>query len=245
MGEVTNENVAGIIVTYNPDASYFSAVINNALHQVSHLVIIDNNSSNFSEILSQCDGPKFTIIRLEKNLGTEGAYNIVVDKLKLDPRNAWVIFPDQDTLLEFNYIQSLLESYNNSKIPVDDVWVLRGLERYRGKNKPIRRRNQFEIVKTAIMSGSVVKMECLNKIRLREEFFLDHVDTDFYNKIRESGHCALRFNDVTMMHSLGETIDFQGRPTTYHKSSSNYLATRNAVVLFLEGGLESKLVWFT
>ena len=244
MKSINIRNVAGILVTYNPNVLNLSKVLNIAVKQVSCLVIVDNNSSNFEEISSICTDPKFLIIRSDRNLGTSGAYNVGYNSLKTKLGIEWVLFLDQDTLLEPNYVELLFEECNNINDP-ERIWIIRGLEQYTGKRRNERSHKQFEIVKTAIMSGSIVKMEALSKIRFREEFFMDHVDTDFYNKVRKSNHLAIRFNDRTMMHSLGETVIFQGRPTTYHSSASNYLATRNATILILEGFIDIRLIWFT
>jgi rhamnosyltransferase len=237
-------NVAGIVVTYNPNISILSRVLSIAIKQVSCMVIVDNNSNNFEEISSICKEPKFIIMRSDRNLGTSGAYNMAYESLKTKLGIEWVLFLDQDTVLEPDYVELLFEECNKINIP-DKIWIMRGLEQITGKERKKRSHKQFKIVRTDTMSGSLIKMEALSKIRFRDEFFLDHVDTDFFNKVWKSNHLAIRFNDITMMHSLGKTINFQGRPTTYHGSARDFQAARNITILILEGYIELRPIWFT
>jgi GT2 family glycosyltransferase len=93
------------------------------------------------------------------------------------------------------------------------------------------------------MSGSLVRITAFDTIRFRDEFFVDLVDTDFYYQVRESGHFAVSFDEAVILHTLGVTIDFQGRPSSYENSKRIYLLARNGTSLVLEGRADVKLIW--
>lgn len=240
-----NKNTGGLIVTFNPRIEMFERVLAAISAQVSILVIVDNASRNVGEIDRLCLRYNFKIIKNHQNLGMAKALNIGVSELRKNLDIEWVLFIDQDTILQNDYVLTLLENLYSSQLNTEDIWVVRGTEIYTGKPMTKNKKSPYKKIKGALLSGSLVKINALKDITFRDDFFVDLVDTDFYNKIRKSKHYALSFNKVYIIHSLGTTINLQGRPTTYHNGPRTYLATRNATVLLMEGFFDFRLLWFT
>lgn len=245
INQAKNKNIGGLIVTFNPSIELFEKVLEAISAQVSILIIVDNGSRNVNEIDRLCSSYNFKIIKNNHNQGMATALNVGVSELRKTLGLDWVIIIDQDTILQNDYIFRLLENISSTQLNTEEIWVVRGTERYIGKPIPRHNNSPYKKIKGALLSGSLVKINALRDITFRDDFFVDFVDTDFYNKIRKSKHYALSFNNVYIIHSLGKTINLQGRPTTYHDGFRTYLATRNATVLLMEGFFDFRLLWFT
>lgn len=240
-----NRNTGGLIVTFNPRIELFERVLAAISAQVSILLIVDNASRNVGEIDRLCSTYNFKIIKNHKNMGMAKALNIGVSELRRNLDIDWVLFIDHDTVLQNDYVHTLLQNLYSAQLNTEEIWVVRGTEIYMGKPMTRHKKSPYQKIKGALLSGSLVKINALKDITFRDDFFVDFVDTDFYNKIRKSKHYALSFNNVYIIHSLGTTINLQGRPTTYHDGPRTYLATRNATVLLMEGFFDFRLLWFT
>ncbi len=238
-----SENVGGLLVTYNPVINSFKEVLDSVTKQVSILIIIDNGSANIDDLIHLCSNPSVRVIRNQNNFGIAKAMNLGVAELKKVSKVEWVLLLDHDTILQDGYVSILIDKLSLSPFRPEQIWIVRGIEHYVGKSATKERNFVSKKINGAILSGSLVRMEALNNIAFREEFLIDFVDADFYREIRKSKHLAVCFNNVFMTHSLGKTIDFKGRPTTYHDSSRVYLATRNGTVLILEGDIDFRLLW--
>lgn len=77
-----------IIITYNPNISRLKLVINFAYWASDNIYIVDNNSSNFSDLtylLTQYNKINFT--QLNRNMGLAGTFNKFIDQFQLNKKN--------------------------------------------------------------------------------------------------------------------------------------------------------------
>ncbi len=124
------EVVVCLVVTYNPNPKRFNLVLRSALFQCDQVVIIDNYSANYSNImesvrLNDVHG-KVVIVRNSTNLGLAAALNIgkALAMQKFSPD--WVLLLDQDTILSPNYVFTLLSKLRSVGDP-SNVGVIGGL----------------------------------------------------------------------------------------------------------------------
>lgn len=236
-----NANIAGLIVTFNPDIKILNTVVKRLREQVSIVMLVDNNSDNISSVLEIASGYGTRVIRNDKNFGLPGGLNEGVSELTSDESLKWILVLDQDSIPDQNYVSNLISAFED--LDQDNVWAIRGVEKYAGKAHRRDEKWKMKYIRGSIMSGSLIKTEALKAISFREDFFMDFVDTDFYFELRKRGHSIVSFNGIFLNHALGGTIDLKGRKTTYHKSSRLYYIARNGMILILEGKFDRKLPW--
>jgi rhamnosyltransferase len=264
-----NQTIAGLIVTYNHEIHRFNRVLYSALSQCHKVVIVDNYSFNYLEIL-RCvaltgERHNVTVIRNTKNLGLAAALNVGKTFVLKEFSPDYVLFLDQDTVPSFRYVSTLLDELavagNFMKIG-----VINALSRECKLNNflsklvslvfldllTIRKNLSSHLVEPTfvIISGSIIRADLLATVSFREGFFLDWVDYDFCIRARKAGYSIVLLKKVLLSHSLGTTKHFGRLEVLYEPSFRYYLIVRNARILFEEGKISffrllySAIRWF-
>jgi rhamnosyltransferase len=226
------ENVDGLIVTFNPDVTRFSRVLDSAANQLHEIVIIDNDSKNIGDIEQIVTPVKnVTLIKNKTNTGLAAALNQGFSYLlSRKYANGWILTLDQDTVLTRYAVREVLTSLM-AQSGFKDVGIV-SLS-YGRKNK-----KTFREIHHAITSGSLIRADILGNIKTREEFFIDNIDLDFSYRVRQIGYKILAYKEKLASHELGKTA-FKGaiKFVEYEASSRYYYIVRNSTVLYLEGKL--------
>ncbi|WP_051006313.1 glycosyltransferase [Liquorilactobacillus vini] len=71
-----NSKIGALIVTYNPEVSKLLSNIKAISPQVDRVVVVDNGSINYKNIIEVTNGLNSEMINLGKNLGIAAAQNI-------------------------------------------------------------------------------------------------------------------------------------------------------------------------
>jgi rhamnosyltransferase len=221
-------NVAAIIVTYNPEMNRFNKVIDSITNQINRIIIVDNNSKNRDTIKENLKGyTNIEIIENNENYGIGKGLNIGVERLK-DSMD-WILTLDQDTIVLVK-IKELLKDLSESHESEKNVGIL-ALNVKEEKNNYENKKfinGFYPIISGTIVNSVVYK----NGLRYREEFFLDHVDTDFDFSVRYKGFKILITTKKCIDHEWGKIINSKKK-----RCQSNfriYLTIRNGTRLFLE-----------
>ncbi|GEM_PF-4036762 len=248
------EVVVCLLVTYNPDPKRFNQALRSALAQCHRVIIIDNNSSNYLDILKSVrlidERGKVVVVRNTMNLGLAAALNLgkALAMQRFSPD--WILLLDQDTVLSPHYAFTLLSKLRFAGNP-SNVGVMGALNRETKLNGTfsklisllfldsltIRKKGTLRLMEPTfiIISGSMIKSIVAMTISFREEFFLDWVDYDFCTKVKEAGFRVLQLNAVLASHSLGMIKHLGKLEVLYEPSFRYYLIVRNARILFREG----------
>ena len=105
-----NPKTSIIILNYNGGKlieTCIKSVFNNSMN--FELILIDNNSSDNSQIICKKKFPKIILYENEQNIGLT-ARNIGIDKAK----GEFIVFLDSDTVVEQNWLENLLESFKKN-----------------------------------------------------------------------------------------------------------------------------------
>lgn len=237
---MAEKKVASIMVTYNPE----SDLVNNAYSiadQALSLLIIDNgsNSESLKYLKTLEDYPNITIIYngVNKGLGTalnQGIRYFLDNHLYNEIE--WIATFDQDSKIEEDYFQRMLDSY--AQLPNQDVvailapnWVDQKLINV--KEHPISTSDTVEQT-TVITSGSLTKKNVFNEIGLFiEDYFIDFLDIEFCLRARRSGFKIMMVQSVSMVHNLGNSEIHQlfrsNVTATNHNYVRRYYITRNRI----------------
>lgn len=234
------KGVWAVVVTFNPGDEVIDNIKSYA-SQVEGAIVVDNGShGEMKRRLDELEAISgVEIIRGHINLGIAAALNIGVKKAHAMGAE-WVLTFDQDSHVGPGYVESLIRVYESSPKKQQVALIapsyydeLSGRE-YRANGKP---EEAVREVNTAFTSGSMVKMEVLEKIGLFEEdFFIDYVDHEIALRLLAFRYVLLEARDIRCFHHLGKLkihgVGKKGFSATHHAPFRRYYMSRNRIIVY-------------
>jgi len=231
------------IITYNPDMDKLKANVTAVLSQVDGLIVVDNGSSNLSDIktLISSSEDSITLIENPDNKGVAYALNQIfkyADSESVD----WVLTLDDDSQCYPNLVGMYKEFIDSNKVEnLASLTCLREDRKYKEKNlsniiggaDTVQFSQDFSFVDTCITSGNLVSVDAWMKVKgFNNKLFIDMVDDDFCLRLRGTGYNIVRISEVGYLHELGNDIikvRFLGREKTVFAYSlkRKYYTARN------------------
>lgn len=247
--------VLAVIVTYNPDISQFSKVIARTIGSGVDIVIIDNNSNNYSDIKSLAQSNGIRLESLGDNYGLAYGQNYGIDKY-CAPLHEYILLLDQDSLFGDNAVEQLVE--NADRLIAKGIKLAavgpRFIDQTSNYEYPFLQINKVLVrkvfgsvkniaVSLLISSGMLISVKSLNSIGLmKAEFFIDHVDTEWCFRATSKGYQLYGVPTAVMLHSVGDkSLRFLGKHFPIHPPIRRYYRTRNLVQLIKN--TDSPLAW--
>lgn len=248
------QDVAAIIVTYNPEPEGLRRGLSEIAKQVGCVVVVDNASYN----LEQCQldplglqlDIRLEVVLLGRNVGLAAGFNAgidVADKLGFP----FIVLFDQDSVPQTGMVGELKQSY--ASLTASGVRVAAVGPRYRdsgggavsnfipcdeGNAKRAHCQSENETVKTdfLISSGCFMPMQAIREVGLMDEsLFIDYVDAEWCLRGRSKGWSVYGVCAAVMEHALGESRQrtwFIGwRNVSNHKPFRYYYIFRNSLLL--------------
>lgn len=230
---LTNENsmpksVLAVVVSFNDGAALIKTV-NALVNQVGKVVIVDNGSR--AETRSCIAELEATLgiapVYLHENMGIGGALNIGVSIARKENFD-WILTMDQDSIAAPQMVSEMLMSAKKCQ----DAAVICALLVADGNEK----RNKDKVVTSAITSGNLVKVSCLQYVGdYNERYFIDSVDFEFSLRVRNAGYKILKCGRANLHHRLGEirVVSLMGYKYRYtlHSPLRRYYMYRNHMYL--------------
>ena len=180
-----------LIVIYNKkcnDSLSYKSIVR--YHNQVNIIIFDNSEQDF-ENKRFCLENDIVYYSFNKNVGLSKAYNFVISNIKRSKNNYLVIL-DDDTVLNKNYIDKIIENKNNNKkvyVPIvksNNKIISPANIKYNCRVTAIKNIEDINVKKmTAINSGMIIRTDVFNDILYNEKIFLDYVDHDFCRKLRK------------------------------------------------------------
>jgi rhamnosyltransferase len=247
--------ISSITVTYNPDLKILINQIQVLLLCVDNIIIIDNHSENFLEFSKSLNSEKIRIISLTENKGIAYAQNIGLKSLiNQSNETDYVLFFDHDSIPDNKFVPSMIYESNKLKNQGINLFLLGAsyFDNISNSSSKFLVRNKYSFKKVGcqrsnldlikcnflISSGSFIPIEVFKKVGLfREEFFIDHVDTDFCIRAENFNIPIYGNCNALMVHSLGDfsiKIWFGKKiPVPLNSNLRNYYMIRNSIKLVL------------
>ncbi len=251
---IKKNGICAVVVTWNIGdviEKNFTAVCN----QVDKVVFVDNGSEmqtiDILNRIRQRYPDKVVIIRNSSNIGLASAQNKGVD-YALHHNFEWVLLLDHDSRPEHDMVFNLLKGFYACDGNRNIALVAPNIKD-RNVNKPCYyitprfgiffKKSGFKncpIIKNVlavIASGSLIKLSAIKDIgRFREDFFVDHVDTEFCLRLITNGYSIIAVRDAVLRHSLGEIVPhyFMGMEinVTNHNAIRRYTIYRNRLLVW-------------
>lgn len=241
--------VAALVISYMPDL-YFPERLDKLLKQVSHIVIVDNGSTQDTSLWQKKyrHNDNIIICLNPANVGIATALNQGLHLLSVEGFE-WVVTFDQDSTITPGLIRSLLLTVNADSDPGSIALV--GANRQDAGTKTIHKWlrpkagwpfferitcNQIEAdgVSLVITSGTLTSIKAFNKVgSFRDDFFIDYVDFEYSLRVRKAGYRILVSCQAKLLHQLGskkqkKLFNLLVSPT-YHSELRRYFQFRNHI----------------
>ena len=234
------KNCCVVLVSYNPSLQILENV-KVLISQVHKILIVDNGSTPDSlSILAELDKESSVNIQYNQaNLGIATALNQGV-KYALEHGYEWLATFDQDSLAPANYIKTMIDAYHDCK---ENESIALIAPRYQTKTGIISFANKkdeeglFNIIKTTMTSGNLVKVDIFGKIGLFDDsFFIDYVDHEFCLRIRSKNLSMIESRLSLLNHAIGDSTMYNVMGidiiTTGHSATRRYYKYRNMIKTF-------------
>ena len=250
--ELTNgQDVCAIAVTYHPDAQ-FPLRVERALREVGALVIVDNGSGDAElEMLRHlASNSLITLISNLNNVGIARALNIGIRRA-IALGFKWALLLDQDSWIDEDMVRTLIAA--GAAYPERDRLGVIG-SGYRELDSPLDEEedaivgDSWEEVASVVTSGSLIPLKTHVAVgAFREDFFIDHVDTEYCFRARAKGYRVIRTRRPVMSHAIGtisrHKVLWMEKWTFNHAPDRRYYFARNDTVMLREFGHYAAGLW--
>ncbi|MHB1229421.1 MAG: glycosyltransferase family 2 protein [Halothiobacillus sp.] len=213
-------------MTYLPDETTLTPLLQRFSDQVSRIVIVDNTPKNDDRLAQQLIRTQFAldqfaIVRLGDNLGIATALNVGIEIARSEGAE-FVVLSDQDSLPAADMVPNLLAAYRT--LTADGIRVgavgptfadlhteltypfqahISGKFFY-GHMRPVPEAPQIEAI-TLITSGTLIPLTVFDEVgTMREDFFIDHVDIEWCHRARAHGYRIYGTGWARMAQRMGD-----------------------------------------
>ncbi|MEP2761236.1 MAG: glycosyltransferase family 2 protein [Hyphomicrobiales bacterium] len=237
--------VCGVVVTYHPDITALTQLLELIVPQVETLVIVDNGSDTDLVAIAEKFNVKLQL--LGENFGIARAQNVGI-KLAGDLGANQVLLLDQDSLPAPDMVEKLTAA---AQILLDQGKTVAAVGAnyvdprqgdtgsfvYREglvlKRRPMKTPNSIVEADFLIASGSLTSIEVFDQVGdMVDELFIDYVDIEWGLRARSMGYFSYGVFNAHMEHALGDDhIPFRGHRVPLHGALRHYYQLRNAVWL--------------
>jgi rhamnosyltransferase len=234
-------NVTAVIVTYNPGEQLVQNLAK-LQPQVTHIIIIDNGSSETSKAgLSTLD-PAITILFNETNLGLATALNQGV-RAALAKGARWIVTFDQDSIATTDFVKNLLAAYESCSYATQVMLVgptyqdqTSGEITSMGNDKSLP---LYQPIIYTWTSGCLMKASVFEEIGyFRDDFFVDYIDIEYCLRCQKYGFKLIESKGAVLLHNLGQPTQkkFLGKSytTSNHSPLRRYYNARNRTRVYFE-----------
>lgn len=198
-------SVISVLVTFKPNIETLNKTIKSIASQVNKIIVVNNGEEDFE--FNGFDNLIFK--KLDGNYGIAYAQNVGIRNAIKEGAD-FILLSDQDTIYPENYINQFLPYLNEGNAQlycpiffdnVKNVYSPIMIKKF----KSVSFVNEPTFVQHAIASGSIIDVDCLNKVGLMDEnLFIDYVDFEFCWRLTNCGYKILTVPSIIINHQLGD-----------------------------------------
>jgi len=249
--EAVMPSVCAVIVTYHLDLNRLKVLLEVALPQADHLVVVDNGSDHqvLASVQTWAGHDGFSVIGIGENVGVAAAQNQGVTWARAQGCSH-VLMLDQDSIPSSGMVQKLLAALDETGSSGISIAAAgpRLVDRRTGASTPFVRIGLFGVTKREcrdenssliptdflISSGMLIPLAILDRVGLPEEdLFIDNVDLEWCFRARSMGLSLYGVYDAVMEHSVGDHVVQLGPYVIYlHAPLRQYYIMRNRILLY-------------
>ena len=221
-----------MVVLFHPNETVLHN-IESYIDQVSQVVAVDNTPDPNPDILRELRARGVQYMSMGGNKGIAAALNVGCDQLR-GAGWEWSLTMDQDSTVPSAFVENLTSCLVNA---TEDVAIVAPLWEHVGglRESPFDHCVELD---WAMTTGNLLRLDALESVGgFREEFFIDHVDTDLCFRLRMAGWRILQSGRGVLMHRQGALRRTPlGFYVTDYPAIRRYYRIRNALILRREYG---------
>lgn len=241
--------ICAVIVSFNPEPTNLQKLTEQLIACGVAVCLVDNNSGNKEQIRSV-----FSVssgvhpFYLEENTGIAHAQNVGI-RFALDHDYAYVVFFDQDSTIDAEFIQQQTAAFEQLRTAHPQLAALGpafvdkkhgfhykivNIDRHGRRTKIDTQHMQQPFAASLIISsGSLVAADALRDIGpMDERFFIDYVDTEWCLRAHAKGYVIFVNPQVQMLHAIGDnSLKMLKWRVPVHSAFRRYYRIRNAFFL--------------
>lgn len=220
-----SQRVFAVIVTYLPEIKPLVDLITVVSSQVTRVLIIDNTPEADKRVPILCDRmalAQVELIRLGSNLGIAKAFNVGIEAA-ISAGATHVLLSDQDSQPAPDMVEGLIRAERDltgSGVPLAAVGpsftninsgdIFPFHVKIKGRllygRRPATTKSPHVNALNLISSGTLISISAIKSVGLmREDFFIDSVDTEWCYRARALGYCLYGTGWATMHHRMGDS----------------------------------------
>jgi len=200
------ENIAAVIVTYNPDSDFDSRV-SHLIDQVAYVIIVDNGSCFAAQqAIKALVSAKLELIQNQCNMGIGFALNQGLRR-SIELGCFWTLTLDDDATVDDNIVRELSRIYQRYHHR-QQLGIIAANARTARSGRILANCkdgcNGFVQAKTVITSGSLLSNYAYQQIGpFQDDFFIEGVDLEYCLRLRKYGYKILLSCKPLMTHMSG------------------------------------------
>lgn len=232
--------ILATVVTYNPDVEVLGKRISCLERQVDFIQIYDNGSRNQNEFF-RFNNETIQVVANAQNVGLPKNYNHAIE-FALNRNFDYLLILDQDSEFDENFIREYKENISDDFVAFVPRIVYDNSLYENKYGKPEKEKS--EIADEIINSGLLLNLKMLpRELRFDEDFFIDCVDFDFFEKAKTLEKKLLRINTAVLKVHLG-SICRKGPFFLYNYSPFRLQKQmRDRIVFIRKHGFAPKSIW--
>lgn len=236
---IASTAVCAVLVTWQPDQQ-FGIRLARIRAQVDQVFVVDNASTGTAlETLRQATAPA-ELLQNSANLGVAAAFNRGIAAAR-SAGFVLALLLDQDSWPNDDMVAQLSHEWQAAGAQRPGVLGAGFSDSGRKETSESATVNSSEPVDWVITSGSLIDTGLWQQLGgFRDDFFIDFVDTEYCQRVRQSGHAVLRTRAILMQHSIGAHTSHRilghVTHTSNHSADRRYYITRNFMVMMRESG---------
>lgn len=236
MKGLIKNNLAGVVILYNPDSQ---KTFNNILtysSNLSKLYILDNSENIDTDwmSLSKKIGEHAEYIFYGQNEGIAKRLNYAAEHAIKDGYD-FLLTMDQDSSFDDGYFDKYLNEINDCKIDKVGQYGVNYMPKFTAiQTKP-------QIVLSLITSGSIIDLSVFKIIGgYNESLFIDFVDAEYSYRVNYRGYKVIMFSNIILNHQIGERVmgrsfkNLKITPRIIHSPTRVYYIIRNGLYLIFK-----------
>lgn len=170
------------------------------------IVVDDGSGPGFEDVWSSIEESGAHVLRLSENAGIAAALNAGIRAL-FNGGATGAVTLDQDSTIGAGFVRALERAGDDARRRGEAVGVVVP-EYFAGVSQVARRRKGVLLARHSIQSGMLIPRETADAVGLlREDLFIDLVDTEFELRINARGLSAIAAPGLALGHSLGRRYE--------------------------------------
>lgn len=240
-----------VVVTFQPDLEVLDRQFSRLATEGMHVIVVDNCSSAQSDVTRIASRYAFDCVPLSTNEGVASAHNTGIDRAR-SRQGGYVVFLDQDSIPREGAFKALVRAFlsfaQDAKVAaIGSSYTLQAGARgssfvrfgwFRFKKLYCDDAGEdLQEVDFLISSGTFIPLSVIDAVgRMQDDLFIDHVDTDWFLRVKSAGYRSYGCCSAALDHALGEhtvTLWFgRWRTVPVHKGFRYFFIFRNSLWLY-------------